>query len=103
MTYKLIISERAEEHINSIVGYVAVELANPTAAKAILSDIEKAYGKLEYMAESLAFCQDFYLQQKGYRKYMLENHNYVILYKVEGDEIRISGVFHMREDYSSKL
>ena len=29
MTYKLVISERAEEHIDNIIGYVAVKLSNP--------------------------------------------------------------------------
>lgn len=103
MTYKLIVSERAEEHIDSIIGYVAVELSNPTAAKAIIDDIEKAYSKLEYMADSFALCQDPYLSQRGYRKYILDEHDYVILYKFEKKKVYISDVFHMKEDYASKL
>ena len=103
MTYKLVVSERAEEQIDNIIGYVAVELSNPTAAKAIIDDIEKAYNKLEYMADSLALCQDPYLSQKGYRKYILDDHDYVILYRLENKEVHISGVFHMKEDYASKL
>ena len=103
MTYKLIISDRAEEHIDNIIRYVAVELSNPTAAKAIIADIEKGYSKLEFMADSLALCQDPYLSQKGYRKYILDEHDYVILYKVEKKKVYISGVFHMKEDYANKL
>ena len=40
MHYKLIISERAELHIDNILDYVVNTLNNPGAAKAILSDIE---------------------------------------------------------------
>ncbi len=59
MGFRLIVSERAEMHIDSIIDYVVNELNNPGAAKAILSDIEEAYDKLEYMADSLGFCADY--------------------------------------------
>lgn len=103
MAFSLIISERATGHIENIVSYAAVNLQNPGAAKAILVDIEKAYEKLEYMAESPALCQDLYLAQKGYRKIMLDNHEYVILYTVDNQEVRIAGVFHRLENYVSKI
>lgn len=103
MGYKLIISERAGQHIDKIVDYVVNDLYNPGAAKAILTDIEEAYSKLEYMADALSYCMDPYLAEKGYRKIILSKHDYVILYRIEGNEVRISGVFHMREDYASKL
>ena len=47
MHYKLIISERAELHIDNILDYVVNTLKNPGAARAILSDIEEAYNRLE--------------------------------------------------------
>ena len=103
MGYRIIVSYRADEHIDNITKYVALELSNPSAASGILLDIEGAYGKLEDMAETFAFCEDPYLAHAGYRKYILPNYDYVILYKVEGKDVRISGVFHMREDYANKL
>ena len=103
MDYKLIISERADQHIDKIVDYVVNELNNPGAAKAILDDIEEAYSKLEYMADTFAYCYDPYLADKGYRKLILSKHDYVILYRINGNEVHISGVFHMREDYANKL
>ena len=103
MGYKLIISERAERHIDNIIDYVVNTLKNPGAAKAILSDIEEAYDKLEYMADALSYCNDQYLAKRGYRKIILSSHNYLIKYRIEGDEVRISGVFHMREEYANKL
>ncbi len=103
MGYRLIISERAEKHIDNIINYVVNTLKNPGAARSILSDIEEAYEKLEYMAETFGFCNDHYLSEKGYRKIMLSGHNYLILYRVEGQEVLISGVFHTREKYANKL
>ena len=58
MAYKLVISERAGRHIDNIIDYVVNTLKNPGAARAILSDIEEVYDKLEYMADSLGYCND---------------------------------------------
>ena len=76
MNYKLIISERAELHIDNI---------------------------LEYMAETFGYCNDIFLADHGYRKIALSGHDYLILYRVKGTEVHISGVFHMRENYAQKL
>ena len=75
MHYKLIISERAELHIDN---------------------------RLEYMAETFGYCNDNYLADHGYRKIALSGHDYLILYRVKGTEVHISGVFHMRENYAQK-
>lgn len=103
MSYKLVISERAEMHIDNILDYVVNILKNPGAARAIIIDIEEAYNRLEYMAETFGYCNDSYLADRGYRKISLSGHDYLILYRVEGQEVRISGVFHMRENYAQKL
>ncbi len=55
------------------------------------------------MAEIHGYCNDYYLAKKGYRKIILSNHNYLIIYRVEGKEAHISGVFHMKEEYAGKL
>lgn len=103
MAYKLFISQRAEEHIDNIVSYVAVTLQNPGAARAIIADIGRTYERLERMADSYAMCQDPYLAYKGYRKIALAKHDYVILYTVIDDRVYVSGVFHMLENYIDKL
>ena len=103
MHYKLTISERAESHIDNILDYVVNILKNPGAARAIIADIEDAYSRLEYMADSFAYCNDTYLADRGYRKISLSSHDYLILYRVVDDEVQISGVFHMRENYTRKL
>ena len=103
MAYKLVISERAESHIDNIIDYVVNILKNPGAASAILSDIEESYDKIEYFADSFALCNDAFLAERGFRKIVLSKHNYLIVYRVEGEEARIYGVFHMSEEYASKL
>lgn len=103
MHYKLTISERAEMHIDNIIDYVVSTLKNPGVARAIIVDIKEAYNRLEYMADSFAYCNDNYLADRGYRKISLSNHDYLILYRIRDNEVQISGVFHMRENYAHKL
>ena len=103
MLYKLVISERAEMHIDNILDYFVNILKNPGAARAIIADIEEAYSRLEYMAESFRYCNDSYLAGRGYRKIMLSRHDYLILYRVVDDEVQIGGVFHMLQNYAHKL
>lgn len=91
MHYKLIISERAELHIDKILDYIVNTLKNPGAARAIIVDIEEAYSRLEYMAESFGYCNDVYLADRGYRKILLSSHDYLILYRVVDDVVQISG------------
>ena len=103
MVYRLDITQRAEELLENIIFYVAVKLSNPTAAAAILDDVEKAYSDLEFMAETLEYCEDPVLSAKGFRKIRLEHHDYVILYKVRGGTVTIEGMFHELENYGKKL
>ena len=103
MAYRLIVSRSANENIDSIIQYVAVKLLNPQAARAILNDISTAYDKLEEKAEMYPYCNDLYLAHKGYRKLPLDKHDYVILYQLIENEIRIGGIFRTRENYIKKL
>ena len=103
MGYKLIISDEAKRQLDNIISYIVSRLNNPDAAVSILDSLDQAYSDIETFPEAWALCSDFYLVDKGYRKYILANHDYVILYCISGEFIKISGIFHSRENYCKKL
>jgi len=103
MTYKVIITNRAEEQLDNTIRYILVQFKNEEAAGSILSDVLEIYNKLEYIAGSAQLCSDPYLAAKGYYKIVLEKHNYLLLYRIHGDEVIVSGIFHMLENYREKL
>lgn len=103
MTYNVIVTQAAEDQLDAILDHVLRQFKNKQAARAILRDVEKTYEKLTYMADTLAFCNDPYLVAKKYRKCILETHNYLLLYQIQGNNVYINGIFHMLEDYPSKL
>ncbi|MBQ6518153.1 MAG: type II toxin-antitoxin system RelE/ParE family toxin [Anaerolineaceae bacterium] len=103
MAYKLIVSDKADGQLDSILSYVTNKLKNPEAAGEILDEILDVYEMLVVFPESFALCNDPILAEKGYRKCLLSHHEYVILYLVCEEYIRISGIFHARENYLKKL
>lgn len=103
MTYRILISDKADSQFDKILKYVAIKLDNPTAAKAILEDVRAAYNHLKHMPEAVALCEDPYLAAYGYRKIKLKNHNYVVLFRIVRDVVQVSGIFHMLENYIEKL
>ena len=80
-----------------------VQFRNKEAAVSVLDDVLKTYEKLEYVADTAQVCDDPYLAAKGYYKIALEKHNYLVLYQINRDEVIVSGVFHMLENYRDKL
>lgn len=41
--YKVVVTELAEQDLDSIVSYIAVQLANPSAANHFLDEVEKCF------------------------------------------------------------
>ena len=103
MVYSLIISKHAEEQLDDIIRYVAMDLNNPGAAARILDDFETAYNDLAAFAGVFPICQDPYLSSKEYHKYLLQHHDYLILYRINGNSVEVSGIFHTRENYAERL
>ena len=79
--YSLIVSEHAHRDLENIVAYIAVQLANPTAATNLLDEVEKCYGHLKSNPLMYERCHDVRLQKEGYRKAAIKN--YVLVYKVD--------------------
>lgn len=103
MGFEIIFTRSANTHIDRILAYIMNKLMNPQAARAVAEDLDHAWDVLESMASSFHYCTDPYLAAKGYRKLALEKHDYVIIYKVEGNTVTVHGVFHMKENYRNKL
>jgi toxin ParE1/3/4 len=97
--YKLIVSELAHQDLDNIVSYIAIQLANPTAAEDFLDEVVKCYGYLKSNPMMYAKCQDKQLGEKGYRKAVIKN--YVLVYKIN-DTSKTVGIlrfFYSAQDY----
>ena len=103
MTYEVVVTGQAEAQLDNMINHVLFRFNNREAAINILDDVQKTYEKLEYAVSAIQLCEDPYLESKGYRKIVLESHNYVLLYQIQDDTVSVNGIFHMLEDYRNKL
>lgn len=98
--YKLIITELAHQDLDNIVSYIAVQLANPTAASDFLDEVDRCYGYLKSNPMMYSKCGDSRLAKDGYRKAVIKN--YILVYKVDkiSKTVVVLRFFYGAKDYA---
>ena len=103
MEYELIITESANNDLDSIFSYILNSLCNPKAANDFADLIEQKYEEIIKYPFMFEESRDNILRCKGYRR--IPVNNYVILYKVteESKEVIITRIFYGGQNYSEYL
>ena len=101
MAYKLIITEKAEEHLDNHVHHLIYKLKNNQAAVHLLDSIGKIYDRLEENPFQFPGSTDVNLIRMGYREAVLTDMDYVIIFRVEESSVYdLFRQFVLREDGS---
>ncbi|HRT30492.1 MAG TPA: type II toxin-antitoxin system RelE/ParE family toxin [Kiritimatiellia bacterium] len=103
--YELLITEAAEQDLDGIVEYIAVRLANPSAAGSFLDAVEACYENLRRTPKIYSECADAYLKSRGYRKALIKNYNYVLVFRFgrEANKVYVLRFFYAGQDYGKQL
>lgn len=101
MDYKLIITDRAEELVDNLVGYLMYKLKNPDAALHLADELNVVYDRLEKNPYQYPESSDDFLRRRGYRDALLPEMSYRVVFRVEERIVYIVGVFHDLEDYGT--
>ena len=101
--YKVVISSRAKKDIKRALDYLNKVKFSPIAAQNVLRDFEETIEKLSYLADSYRIPESELLGKRGLRKVGFLNHDYLLIYKIEGNTVFVTNVFHAREDFENKL
>lgn len=101
MAYKLSISEKADLDVDSIVHYIAVELANPQAASSLLDRLEACYDRLEENPMLYALTPHPLFHALGIRKAPIGG--YGVFYQIENEVVHIVRVLSDLESLEGKL
>lgn len=101
--YKLVITELAQSDLDDIVSYIAVNLANPSAASDFLDEVEKCYAHLKNNPFIYAKSDDIRLEREGYRKALIKN--YLLMFKInrEQNTVIVYRFFYGARDYLKLL
>ena len=103
MGYNLIVSEKADEHIDNLVGYLIIKLKNKQAVSNFLDEIEEVYERLEENPYQFPISRDKYLSFQGYHEAHFGKMSYHVVFRVADETVFIVGVFHNLEDYAKKV
>ena len=103
MAYRLIITERTEELLEQLVNYILYKFRNEQAARHLLDGIEQLYDRLEDNPYQFADCRDSFLKSKGYKEPVVNDMDYILIFRIEGNVVYVLGIFHQLENYKDKL
>ena len=103
MAFKIQTTENAQRDLDHIIEYIAVELANPSAASTLLDKVDKCCDDLSRMPYMYSECQRSRLKAMSYRKAILGN--YIMVYRVDESTqtVYILRYFHGKQDYEKNL
>lgn len=93
-------TERAQQDIDDIIGYIAVKLASPHAAREHLIAFEDAVDRISNNPELYAISRQPSCAARGLRACFVRR--YVLLYSYNGeDTVLVYRVFSTLQDYGS--
>lgn len=81
-TYKL--TEKAQNDLDEIIGYIAIELCNPSAASDFMNKLSKCIEETRLFPESGTLVDNEFISFTHIRKKFIGN--YIIYYKADMDE-----------------
>lgn len=93
----------AKRRMDMYVSYTLEKLRNRQAARAILDDAKATKKKLSVIADTLKVCDNPVLARHGYRKINFEKHRFLMIYRIQGNQVLIDGMFHELQDYDGIL
>ncbi|GHV75336.1 hypothetical protein AGMMS49942_01570 [Spirochaetia bacterium] len=101
--YKLTFSSKINDDIVSVIGYIKNTLKAPMAAENHVSELRKAYEKLEENPFMRPLVHNKYLASKGIR--FMNVKNYMLIYYVEEEtnEVFLYRFMYSRRDWINIL
>ena len=103
MAYKVIIMPPAKRRLDMYVGYTIEKLNNRQVAREILEDAKATKKRLAAIADSLKVCDNPILAKYGYRKIKFEKHKFLMVYRIQDNQVIVDGMFHELQDYDGIL
>lgn len=90
-----------EEDLNEIVDYIAFNLKNPTAAKRLVDDVEKAIYKR--LTCPLSFEPYHSVNNHPYPYYQIQVKNFSVFYVVIGNTMEVRRIIYSRRDLTELI
>lgn len=103
MQFNVVMSDLANEQYDNFLAYIYHILKNPQAAGNVIEDFDETVAILETQADSFGYCRSGRLKKLGFHKIHLQRHKYILVYRVEENNVIIEGMYHELQDYESAI
>lgn len=65
----------------------------------VIFDFEDTIEALSRVAGSIRYCEDGDLRKRGYKRRDFLNHDYFVLFRIEGNKVYVDDIFHELQDF----
>lgn len=93
----------AVRDVRRYIAYLQDVKMNEQAAQALFDDYRETKKSLAIVANSLPEPTNKKLRKRGLKRINFQRHDYFMLYRINGDVVEITNMFHTREDYEKKI
>ena len=102
-SYRVEITEPAEDDLRTIVRYISAQLSAPVTALRMMGIIEKSLGNLGEMPQRCPFVRDDRLATLGYRTLIIEH--YAAFFSIDeiAKVVYVERILYARRDWASLL
>ncbi len=100
-SFEVIISPKALSQLNNYIDYLQCTLLNDQAACNVWQDALETRDQLAKVAGSLKFCSHPVLKKNGYRAINFLRHRYLMIYRVESQNVYVDAIYHQLQDYEN--
>lgn len=102
--YKISVSPDAKEDLRNALRYLKYRLKNPQVARNVMDDYIETRKLLSRSAGSIqAPDSASILGSRNLKRINFSQHDYFLLFRIEGEQVIITNLFHNMEDFENKL
>jgi len=101
--YKVVVTADAKADLKRYRDYLINVKKSSQAAKNVVLDFRNTRKQLETVAGSLADPQSDALNERRLKRINFLKHDYFLLFRVDGNKVYVTNMFHQREDFENKL
>ena len=101
--YSVKVSAEAKADLDNILGYLKYEKKNPQAVRNVYMDYVETRKALATTAGSPKNPDRPKLVERGLKRIEFRQHDYFMLFRIEGNKAIITNIFHYLEDFENKL
>ena len=97
--YEVRVTAEALEQLRDRLSYLLFVKQSEQAYDAVLADYYETIDRLSDMAGTIRTPDEPELVERDLKKMLFLHHDYVVLFRIEGDIVYVVKIFHTSEDY----